>query len=77
MTDAAPPEGPPERPGSRPSTVRLPLAVVLGLLGTLWFFQGIGVAKGSVMTGDAFWAVAGVVLVVVAAALARGARKRY
>ena len=49
--------------------------VAIGLLGTVWFFQGIGVAKGSFMTGHAIWSVFGVVLVLFAVALVRGARR--
>jgi uncharacterized membrane protein YidH (DUF202 family) len=49
--------------------------VLIGLLGTLWFFQGIGVAKGSFMTGNAIWSVIGVALIVFAVALVRGARR--
>ena len=51
------------------------VAVVLGLVGTLWFFQGIGVAEGSFMTGHAIWSVFGVVLLLFAIALLRGARR--
>jgi hypothetical protein len=29
--------------------------VVLILVGVLWILQGVGVAKGSFMTGHAFW----------------------
>jgi hypothetical protein len=54
---------------------RVVVAVVLGLVGTLWFFQGIGVAEGSFMTGHAIWSVFGVVLVLFAIALVRGARR--
>lgn len=49
--------------------------VLIGLLGLLWFFQGIGVAKGSFMTGNAIWSVIGVALIVFAVALVRGARR--
>ena len=31
-------------------------------LGLVWFFQGIGVLKGSFMTGTWFWTVVGVIL---------------
>ncbi len=35
----------------------------------MWIGQGLGYIPGSFMTGDPFWAVAGVVLVVVGAAI--------
>jgi hypothetical protein len=54
---------------------RIVVAVVLALVGTLWFFQGIGVAKGSFLPGHAIWSVFGVVLLLIAAALVRGARR--
>src|SRR5260221_9742779 len=54
---------------------RVVAAALIGLLGTIWFFQGIGVAKGSFMTGHAIWSVLGVVLVLFAVALVRGARR--
>lgn len=34
-------------------------AVVLNLLGAVWFLQGIGLLPGSFMTGQMEWAVAG------------------
>lgn len=40
------------------------IGVVLAMVGGVWFFQGIGVAQGSVMTGKAFWALVGAVLVI-------------
>ena len=39
--------------------------VVLVLVGILWILQGIGLAKGSFMTGHAFWGWMGGVAVVV------------
>ena len=38
--------------------------VLLTLAGVIWFFQGIGVIPGSFMTGQDFWAVAGVLAVI-------------
>jgi hypothetical protein len=35
------------------------IAAVLLLMGTIWFFQGIGVLPGSFMTGQIRWAVYG------------------
>jgi hypothetical protein len=49
--------------------VRRAFAVVLLLVGGVWFFQGIGVIEGSFMTGEAVWAVIGAVCVVAGLAL--------
>lgn len=48
----------------RPS--RLVLAALFALVGVVWIGQGLGAIGGSVMTGSPFWAVMGVVLLVVA-----------
>ena len=40
------------------------VAVVLILMGGVWFFQGIGVLPGSVMTGQTRWAIYGGIAVV-------------
>ncbi len=55
----------------RAAGVRRAVAIVaLGILvGVVWFFQGIGVIKGSFMTGEALWAVIGTVCVVAGVAL--------
>ncbi len=42
---------------------------ILLLLGLIWFLQGINILPGSVMTGQAFWAWAGVVCIVVGTGL--------
>ena len=52
---------------------RLIIGVVLIAIGGVWFFQGIGVIGGSFMTGEAIWAVIGVVLVMFGLALLSGA----
>jgi hypothetical protein len=44
--------------------IRRAIAVVLILVGVVWFFQGVGVIEGSFMTGEALWAVIGAVCVV-------------
>jgi hypothetical protein len=54
---------------------RIVLGVVLILVGIVWFFQGINVLKGSFMTGEAIWAVIGVVAILIGGALIRGARR--
>jgi hypothetical protein len=43
-------------------TTRLIVGLMLCLVGGVWFTQGIGVLKGSFMTGQAFWTVVGVIL---------------
>jgi hypothetical protein len=56
---------------------RVIIGVVLCLVGVLWFFQGIGVAKGSAMTGHTIWSLLGTVLVVAGGLLvAAGLRRR-
>jgi hypothetical protein len=55
--------------------IRRVIAIVLILVGVVWFFQGIDVIQGSFMTGEAVWAVLGVVCVVAGAALLRPARR--
>ena len=40
------------------------VAVILILLGCIWFLQGINVLPGSFMTGQMRWAVRGGILVV-------------
>lgn len=37
---------------------------VSALMGGVWLLQGVGVLPGSFMTGQAFWAVVGAVLLV-------------
>ena len=50
-------------------TLLKPVGVLLVLLGLLWTLQGTGLLGGSPMSGVAFWAVAGVVLIVAGIAL--------
>ena len=49
--------------------VRRAIAIVLIVVGVVWFFQGVGVIEGSFMTGEALWAVIGVVCVAAGIAL--------
>ena len=42
---------------------------LIALVGIVWFLQGIGILPGSFMTGQAFWAVMGVVFLAVGGAL--------
>lgn len=51
------------------------IGVVLIAIGLVWFFQGIGVLKGSFMTGEALWAVIGVIAVFLGGSLVRGTRR--
>ncbi|HEY3672314.1 MAG TPA: hypothetical protein VGN51_15365 [Acidimicrobiia bacterium] len=43
--------------------IRRAIAIALLLVGGVWFFQGIGVIEGSFMTGEALWAVIGLLCV--------------
>ncbi len=45
------------------------IGLVLLVVGLVWFFQGIGVIEGSFMTGEAIWAVIGVVCAAAGAVL--------
>ena len=46
------------------TTVLVVIGVVLILLGGVWTLQGVGVLKGSLMTGVTLWAVIGPILIV-------------
>jgi hypothetical protein len=52
------------------TTVLVVISVVLVLLGATWTLQGIGVIKGSVMTGVTLWAVIGPILILAGLATA-------
>ena len=54
---------------------RLIVSLALLLVGLVWIAQGIGVLGGSPMSGQSFWAVVGVALVAVAAAIALTGRR--
>ena len=57
--------------------VLLMTGAVLALLGTVWMLQGLNVLPGSFMTGQAFWAAAGLVsLLVGLGLLVTGLRRR-
>ncbi len=47
------------------------LACFIGLVGIVWFGQGIGLIHGSVMTNETQWAVIGAILIAVAAGILR------
>jgi hypothetical protein len=61
----------PARRYARGVWIRRTIAVVLIVVGGVWFFQGIGVIAGSFMTGEAVWAVIGIGCVVLGAAMLR------
>ena len=61
---------------SGPDRTRSLIAVVAALVGLVWLGQGVGVIPGSFMTGSAFWAVAGLVLLAVAILYAAWPRLR-
>jgi hypothetical protein len=42
---------------------RLVVGVLMCVVGGVWFLQGIGVLKGSFMTGEGFWTLIGVILI--------------
>ena len=53
----------------------LVIGIVLCLVGIVWVGQGIGLIGGSFMTGQAVWAVIGVVAILIGGAMIRGARR--
>ena len=50
--------------------------VILMLMGTVWFLQGVGVLPGSFMSGQPRWAVNGAIAVAVGIALVIASRRR-
>ena len=53
------------------------VGVLAVLIGVVWFFQGIGVIQGSFMTGQAQWALIGIVALIIGGGLLfRNNRKR-
>ena len=56
--------------------VMLGIGLVLDLLGTIWLLQGINILPGSFMTGQPFWAGAGIVLMVLGMGLVILAMRR-
>jgi len=49
--------------------VLLGVGLLLDLIGVVWLLQGINVLPGSFMTGQPFWAGAGIVAMIVGMAL--------
>jgi len=56
--------------------VLLIVGVLLDLIGTVWVLQGVGIMPGSFMTGQPFWAGAGLVSIVVGVGLVILAMRR-
>jgi hypothetical protein len=54
---------------------RLVLGVILCLVGAVWFGQGVGVIGGSFMSGEAVWAVVGVIAILFGVALIIGGKR--
>jgi predicted signal transduction protein with EAL and GGDEF domain len=50
--------------------ILLVLGVFMVLIGSVWALQGANFLLGSPMTGDPFWLVVGIAVIVVGAALA-------
>jgi hypothetical protein len=55
---------------------RLVLGAAMDVVGLVWFLQGIRVLPGSFMTGSAFWAVAGLVVMIAGMAILLTAVRR-
>jgi hypothetical protein len=56
--------------------VLLGVGVVLDLIGTIWLLQGINILPGSFMTGQPFWAGAGIAAIIVGMGLVILAMRR-
>lgn len=67
------PSPPSRNPWLRMSALPRAIGIVLVVVGGVWVLQGIGVAQGSVMSGNPLWAVIGAVLVVAGAIVLRRA----
>ena len=63
--------------GAMVKVIMMVVGIVLMLVGTVWFFQGINLLPGSFMTGVSFWAFAGAASFILGLVLLlMGARKR-
>lgn len=56
---------------NRPKAI---VGTLLLLVGLVWIGQGLGLIPGSFMTGDSFWAAAGIIVALIGAWLIRSAR---
>jgi hypothetical protein len=54
-------------------SLQIGLGVLLVFVGLVWTFQGLGVVKGSAMTGVTLWAVVGPIVALLGAVLVFGA----
>ncbi len=43
----------------------IPLGVIILLMGSVWFLQGVGILPGSIMSGSEFWVVAGGLVIII------------
>lgn len=55
--------------------IRIVVAILMLLIGLAWIGQGVGLLGGSAMSGQAIWAVIGVLLVLGAAWLVWSGRR--
>jgi hypothetical protein len=51
------------------NTIRNVIGFICVFIGFIWIFQGLGVIKGSFMTGSSFWGIVGVVVAIVGGGL--------
>ena len=56
--------------------VMLGFGLLLDLIGTIWLLQGVNILPGSFMTGQLFWAGAGIVAMIVGMGLVVLAMRR-
>jgi len=57
--------------------VELIVGAIMSLMGLVWLLQGVNVLPGSSMSGQSFWAIVGLVLLVAGMALLYlGVRRR-
>lgn len=49
--------------------VLLVVGALMALVGGVWILQGVGILPGSFMTGESFWAIMGVLVLVAGAML--------
>jgi hypothetical protein len=54
----------------------LGVGLLLDLIGTIWLLQGVNILPGSFMTGQVFWAGAGIVAMIVGMGLVVLAMRR-
>jgi hypothetical protein len=64
MTAGSTPPRPSKNVWLRMSPLPRAIGIVLIVVGGVWILQGVGVAEGSVMSGNSWWAVLGVVFAV-------------